>query len=392
MNSISTGVRIVFNKELKDGLRDRRALLTAMLPAVIAPMFMIFMFSTIAETRDTTENLIVGVIGQANATDLIQFLSDRDISFTEYEGDPKQDIQSAEIEIILEISVDYEENFTSSEPATVYLHYDDSISESEVAADRLKGLIQEYRGNIGSMRLIIRGVNPAITSAVVVEDRDYSTGASRAGQILSTMQMFILMAAFFGSAPSAIDATAGERERNSLEPLLVHPLSSLQIILGKYFSVCSFGLLATIVTVIITAIALDSISLESLGVDPRLSVSMQLNVVATLVPIVLLAAALQMLMSLFSKSFKEAQSYTGLMTILPILVVMPSLTGTVSDADWMLFVPLLSQKLLLDRVLRGDGLEFFDLIMVSGITLAVTAVIVIVLMRILRSERVVYGA
>lgn len=392
MNRLLNGIRIVFKKELTDGLRDRRALLTAMLPALLAPIFMIFMFSTIAETRDTSEELNVQVIGQENAPDLIQFLSERDVAFVDYDGDAKQDIQSAEIEIVLEVPDDFAEKFTASQPATVYLHSDNSMEQSEAAADRLNDLLQEYRSSIGSMRLMVRGVNPAITAAVVVENKDYSTDSSRAGRILGAMQMFILMAAFFGSAPSAIDVTAGERERNSLEPLLVHPLSSLQIVLGKYLTVSSFGLLASIITVVVTAIALDVTSLESLGVDPRLTPSMQLNTISTLIPIVLFAAALQMLLSLFSKSFKEAQSYTGLVTILPILVVMPSLTGAVTDADWMLTVPLLGQKMLLDRVLRGDGLELFDLALVSGITLVATSLIVMVLVRILRSERVVYGS
>ena len=391
MSRILNGTRTILKKELKDSLRDRRALLTAMLPALIAPVFMVFMFNSIAETRNTEEDLIVQVTGQENAPDLIQFLSERDIVIADYDGNEKQDIQAGKIEIVLEIPEDYAEKFARSEPATVYLHSDNSIDRSEVAAGRLNDLLQEYRATIGSMRLLVRGINPAISSAVVVENKDYSTDASRAGQILSAMQMFILMAAFFGSAPSAIDVTAGERERNSLEPLLIHPISSLQIVLGKYFSVCCFGLLATVIAVLVTSIALDSISLESLGVDPRLNLNMQLGVIVTLVPIVLLAAALQMLLSLFSKTFKEAQSYTGLLTILPVLVVLPSMTGTATDADWMLFAPLLSQKLLLDRVLRGDGLEFLDLLVASGITVAVTALIVMTLVRILRSERVVYG-
>ena len=392
MIGLFRGVKIVFRKEIKDSLRDRRALLTAMLPALLAPMFMIFMFNTIAETRDTSDVLNVQVIGQENAPDLIRFLREREISFSNYDGDAKQDIQSSEIEVVLEIPDDFAEKFTSSEPATLYLHSDNSIEKSDAAADRLNNLIQQYRSTVGSLRLMVRGINPAITSAVVVENKDYSTDASRAGQILGAMQMFILLAAFFGSAPSAIDTTAGERERNSLEPLLVHPLSSLQIILGKYFSVSSLGLLASLITVIVTAIALDFSSLSSLGVDPKLSLSMQLSVVLILIPVVLFAAGLQMLLSMFSKSFKEAQSYTGLMSILPILVVMPSLTGAVDDANWMLALPLLGQKQLLDRVLRGDGLELFDLALTSGITLVAASLIVAILVRILRSERVVYGS
>ncbi len=391
MNRIFTGTSIIFRKEFKDSLRDRRALLTALLPALLAPLLMITLFSTMAATRDTSDELDIQVIGQENAPDLIQYLSTQDINFVDYDGNAKQDIQTRDVDLVLEIPNDFEEKFTSAEPADIYLHSDTSIEKSDAAADRLDNLIQNYSSSIGSMRLLVRGINPAIASAVVVRDRDYSTDASRAGQILSVMQMFILMAAFFGSAPSAIDTTAGERERNSLEPLLVHPLSSLQIMLGKYLSVASFGFLASLVTVLVTAAAFHSVSLSSLGVDPKLSLSMQLNAILILSSIVLLAAALQMLMSLFSKTFKEAQSYIGLTALLPMLVVLPSLLGTFEDADWMLTVPLLGQRLLLDQVLRGDGLNVAGLLLNAGTTLLLTAALFTVLVRILRSERVVYG-
>lgn len=392
MNSTLVGTKIIFKKEIIDSLRDRRALMTAMLPAIFMPILMIFMFQTIAQTRDTSDELEVQVIGQENAPDLIRYLSERDISFVGYDGSAKQDIQSGDIEVVLEIPDDFAEKFTASQPATLYLHSDNSMEKSDVATDRLRRLIQNYGANIGSLRLIVRGINPAIASAVVIENRDYSTDASRAGQILGAMQMFILMAAFFGSAPSAIDATAGERERNSLEPLLVHPVSSLQIVLGKYLSVASFGLLASVLTVIIMAIALSLVSLKSLGVDPKLSLSMQLNIILVLIPIVLLAAALLMLLSLFSKTFKEAQSYTGLVMVLPMFAVLPKLVGGVKDSDWMFSVPLLGQTQLLDQVLRGEGLDMPYLALNAGITLAITSIILWVLVRILRHERVVYGS
>lgn len=391
MNRTFAGTKIIFKKEMLDSLRDRRSLLTAMAPALLLPILMTFMFSTIAETRNTTDVLEVRVIGQENAPDLIRYLSERDISFESYDGNAKQDIQSGDIEVMLEIPDDYAEKFTASEPATVYLHSDNSMDKSDAAADRLRTLIRNYGGSIGSLRLVVRGINPAIASAVVVENADYSTDASRAGQILGAMQMFILMAAFFGSAPSAIDVTAGERERNSLEPLLIHPVSSLQIMLGKYFSVASFGLLASVLTVIITAVALSMVSLNSLGVDPKLTPSMQLNIILILMPMVLLAAAILMLLSLFSKTFKEAQSYTGMVMMLPMLAVMPTLMGVLKTADWMYFVPLLGQTQLLDRILRGDELELVNVALNAGITLVTTALILIVLVRNLRHERVVYG-
>ncbi len=390
--SVMRGIRVVYLKELKDSLRDRRALLTALLPALLMPLFMIFMFNSVADTLDSAEDLEVQVIGEEFAPDLLAFLRTQDVNLVPYDGDPKEDIQAGDIEVVLEISPDYAEDFTASTPATIYIHSDNSLDRSDVAADRLRNLIRGYGASIGSMRLLVRGINPAVSAAVQIENKDYSTDASRAAQILSGMQMFILMAAFFGSAPSAIDTTAGERERNSLEPLLVHPLSSAKIILGKYFAVCSFGLLATILTVVVSGTALESMSsLEALGIDPRLSGPMQLSVISLMAPVIFLAAGMQMLLALFAKTFKEAQSYTGIVMILPIFVVIPSMTGMVNEEPWMFFVPLLGQQQLVDRILRGDDLEWLSLLFATGVTLALAAVLLMALMRILRSERVVYG-
>ena len=199
------------------------------------------------------------------------------------------------------------------------------------------------------------------------------------------------MAAFFGSAPVAIDTTAGERERKSLEPLLVHPLSSFQIMMGKWITVVSFGLLATIIAVASTAIAFDFISLKSLGLDPKLTMTMQLSMILLLVPSAMFAASLQMLTSLFAKTFKEAQSYLGLLAILPMAPVMATMIGGAKAADWMYMVPILGQQQLLTTVLRGEGLDWLNFFTSTSITVVISIAIVMALTKLLRSERVVYG-
>lgn len=385
-------VKAIFKKEIKDSMRDRRALMMSMLPALLAPVLMAFMFHMIAKTKVSTEDLTVQVIGQQNAPDLIGFLKDQDVTFENYSGTPKEDIQSEKFQLVLEIPEDYSEKFSKSEPAIVYVHSDVSLDKSRAVQRRLSRLLQTYGNSIGAMRLMVRGVNPKIARAVIVEDKDYSTDASRAGQILAGLQMIILMAAFFGSAPTAIDTTAGERERKSLEPLLVHPLSSMQIMLGKYFTVVSFGMLATIISVVMTATALNFVSLKSLGVDPKLTMGMQIDIIVMLIPMALLAASLQMLTSLFAKSFKEAQSYLGFISFIPMATVFATMIGGAKAADWMFAVPVLGQQQLLSNVLRGEGMDLVNLAMTVGVTVLLTIIIVTVLTRLLRSERVVYGA
>jgi len=384
-------IKAVLKKEFKDSIRDRRAIMVAILPALLAPVLMAFMFHSMAKTKVSTNELTVPVIGQQNAPDLIQYLEQRDIKFELYEGNPKQDIQNEKVKLVLEIPEDYGEKFSKFQPTPVYIHADGSMDKSRAASRRLDRLIERYGSTIGSMRLIVRGVNPAIAKAVQVQDKDYSTDASRAGQILAGLQMIILMAAFFGSAPVAIDTTAGERERKSLEPLLVHPLTSMQIMTGKWFTVVSFGIMATIISVVSTAISFDFISLKSLGVDPKLTISMQLSIILLLIPSALFASSLQMLTSLFAKTFKEAQSYLGLLSILPMIPVFATMIGGNKGADWMYMVPILGQQQLLTKVLQGESLNLIHLSITSVVTVLISLIIVTLLTRLLRSERVVYG-
>lgn len=385
------GLKAIFKKEIKDSLRDRRALMTAMLPAIFLPLMMMFLLSSVAETRTETDDLTLYVIGAQHAPDLIAFLKDNDLSIEQFEGDPKTEIQAKNVDVIAEISADFGERFSSFRSAPVQLLGDGSLEKSERAVRRVADLIRQYSSSIGTLRLITRGVNPAIASPVPVEMRDFSTRTSRASQVLASMQLVMLMAAFFGGAGAAIDTTAGERERNSLEPLLVHPLTSLQIVGGKWLTVSIYGALATLLGVVSTAAYLELFSLEGLGVDPKLTIAMQIAIFATLLPMALLASSAQMLASLFAKTFKEAQTYLGMLTLLPMVPVMISMFKDVKVAPWMYLVPITGQQQLITSVMRGESMEPIPWVTTFLVTTVLALVLFGILSRLLRSERVVYG-
>lgn len=381
----------VLRKEIKDSARDRRALMAAMLPAIFGPALMIMLLSSAAKTRNEAEDLTLPVIGKDNAPDLIAYLEGNDIVIEVFEGDPKTEIQAKNQSVILEIPEDYGDKFSSFEPAEVQLFADDSLDKSRLASRRVQALVANYGSRIGALRLMIRGVNPAVASPVRLETRDFSTHEARASKILATLQMLLLMAAFFGGAPVAIDTTAGERERNSLEPLLVHPLTSLEIMAGKWITVVVYGLLASLLVVLSTAVALKFASLEALGVDPKLTLGMQISTFLILVPMAFLASSAQMLASLFAKTFKEAQTYLGMLTLAPALPVMIVMFKDIKTASWMYLVPLLSQQQLLTTVMRGEGVRLADALTAAAFTTILALAIFTVLTRLLRSERVVYG-
>jgi len=186
--------------------------------------------------------------------------------------------------------------------------------------------------------------------------------------------------------------TAGERERNSLEPLLVHPLTSANIMLGKWLTVVTYGLLATIIAVVVTAIAFEFVSLKAAGIDPKLTVTMQISMIVLLIPNAMFAAGLQMLTSLFAKSFKEAQSYLGFLVFIPMAPVIITMIGGMKAEGWMFMVPVLGQQQILTNIMRGEAMVLTQFLSVTAVTVVVSAIILTVLTKLLRSERVVYGS
>lgn len=386
-----SGLWVMFKKETRDSLRDRRALLVAMMPALLGPLLMLLILSTAADTKSEREDVTLGVIGRDHAPDLIIYLQDNGVVIENFQGDPKTEIQDRNIGVVLSIPKDYRENFADFETAKVELYADYSLEKSEIAGDQVRTLINSYSRSIGALRLMVRGVNPNIVSPVGIVDRDFSTRTSRAGTLLNILQMILLMAAFFGGAGVAIDTTAGERERRSWVPLLVNPLSSLQIVGGKWLTVALFAFSASILSVVSTAMALQLFSLEGLGIDPRLTLNMQLSLIAIQIPMVLFASSIQMLVTLYSKTFKEAQAYLGMLTLLPMLPVLIATFQELKTATWMYLVPIAGQQQLMTSVMRGDGMETQGFLLASVITAGLALAFLAMLTRLLRSERVVFG-
>jgi sodium transport system permease protein len=382
---------VVFKKELLDSSRDRRSILAALAFSFFGPVLMAIAFAVIADKQAETEQLKLAVIGIENAPDLIQFIRRHDIEPYVFDEDAKTWIQQRKIEVALEIDQEFSNDFSKSMPARVTLLTDYSIEKSARAAGRVRQVIAQYNESIGSLRLMVRGINPAIAKPVKLESNDYSTPQGRSALILGGLQIFLLMATFVGSTGVAIDTTAGERERHSLEPLLVHPVSSASILVGKWLTTSLYGMLAVVLTLLVTISVFPFVPLRSLGVDLNLGLSMQLSIVAIALPLALFAAAIQMLTSLYAKSFKEAQSYLSIMIMVPMLPVMAMQLLSLKSATWMYLVPVLGQQQLLTDVMRGEGMEPLNYFLASGMTSVLALATVMFLTRLLRTERVVYG-
>jgi len=380
-------IRTIAFKECLDGLRDRRALFSALLFPIFGPVLVGYMFATLASPEEIEEGVKLPVIGAEHAPNLMAHLSAMDIEITAAPEDPQQAVATGSEELILRIGEDYPLRFKESRPAKVEMILDESRIASKRKSNRVRAALDAYKGKVGAMRLLARGISPQVVQVISVQGRNLATPQTKGANLFEMVVMFAVMAAFLCNMYIAIDATAGERERGSMEPLLINPVSRTALVLGKWVAAIVFGLVGVALTLACTAIVMKNVPLEHLGMRFVFGVREVWFVFFCFMPLVLLAGALQLFLSSFARTFKEAQTYLSLVMFLPMLPGMWLMFKPTSPDLWMASVPALGQQVLAGSVLRGESLGWGFI----GISMAMSTLLSIVFLwmtvRLFKSER-----
>jgi sodium transport system permease protein len=368
----------VFLKECLENLRDRRTLINSMLMGpLIGPVLIMAMMSVMLtrELDRAEQPLKLPVAGQEHAPNLVAFLRQHAVQVLPAPDDPEAAVKAQEHEVVLRIGKDYGEQWRKGEPAPVELIYDQSQRDARSPRDRAKDLLTEYNRQVGLLRLLARGVHPVLASPVVVVERDQSTALSRAGIVLAFLPYTMMFGAFIGGMYLAIDTTAGERERRSLEPLLATPNPPSHIMLGKLAATSAFAMVSLVLTLIAFALLFPRLPLDKLGFEIDFSLPIAARILAVCVPVVLLASALQTLIAAFAKSYREAQSYLQFLLFLPMLPSLAVMVVPLKAVTWMMATPLLSQNLVINKLVRGETVlpMHFALCIATTLVLALIA-------------------
>lgn len=345
----------VFQKELKDGSRDKRAIMSAFLFPILAPCLVYFMLMAIIDLRNSSEDITIPITGAEYAPALIQWLEERNVTIEPFEGDAKAAVKNKEQELVFIIPPTYQEKLKELRPISIDVVQDGSRTDSRPTIMRAEGLLRQYNREIASLRLIVRGVSPEVMNAFVTREVDVASKQERTARALNFIPLYIILAAFVSGMGIAVDSTAGERERKTLEPLIINPVERYQIVMGKWFASSMFSSLGMAMTLILCIFAMLQVPLDQIGMTFSIKVSQILAMLIATLPLAFLAASMQMFLGIFAKSFKDAQSYIGLLTILPVV---PSLYMTFKPLltqDWMFGVPMLGQHLLLVDILGGKS-------------------------------------
>lgn len=389
-------IGIIFRKELNDNLRDRRSVFSALTSALIGPVLLVLIIIIMGRTflADNQEKpLELPVQGAENAPSLISFLEQNNVLILPAPDNPRQDVRNGLLDLVLVIPADFGESFSAGQPARLEMVVDSSRQSASPAVERARMLLNQYNSQIGALRLMARGVSPAVLQPMLIERVDVSTPQSQVGIFLNMMPYFIVLVVFVGGMYVIIDTTAGERERGSLEPLLINPANRWEVVVGKLGASLPFAIFAVFLTLVAFAIGFNVFPIEDyVGFQVSIDVKAMIGIFLISLPMILLASALQMIIATFTHSFKEAQTYVAFLPLIPALPGIALAFIPVRATFLNMAIPTFGQQLLINQLMRGEPIDPLN-VLVSVVSTTLCAILLVYLaVQLFKRERILMGA
>lgn len=390
-----SGLGTIYKKEIRENLRDRRSLFNSVLlgPILFPILFIGLGYFAASKQQERAEQVLeVPVVGAEYAPNLVAFLAQQGVLVQPAPEDPESLVRSQEVPVIIRIPEYYPEQWKQGKPAVVEIIADPSRRESETPIRRVRSLLLAYGAQIGQLRLQLRGVSPSIRTAIMVKDVDLSTPQSRGMLVMIMLPYVLMITAFTGGMHLAIDSTAGEKERKSLEPLLINPVPRWQIMLGKMSATATFSFASLVLTLLSFRFAFPLLPTGALGVDLNLGAMAIGGILLAVAPVVVLAAAMLTTLAALAKSLREAQSYMGLVFMIPMIPSIIFMVNPVTPVTWMMSIPMFSQNLLIGEFVRGESVPLLWLSLSMGSTLLIGLAFAAIAATLFNRPRIVFSS
>ena len=385
---------IIFQKEVLDSIRDTRSwVIGVFFSALFGPILMGGLLILVGSSfrKDMDKPLTLPVQNPEYAPALIQFLENYDVITVPAPADPETAVKLGDVDVVLVIPENFSEEFSSSKPATVQLVLDSSRQSAIVNILRIQTLLEGYNSYLGKLRLVVRGVSPEVVEVISVDKVDVATPQTRAMMLLSMFPYFIIFGVFSSSSSIITDSTAGERERKSLEPLLINPTPRRFFVFGKILSSFPFSIVNLGLTLIGFGIVFNVMPLEKyLGMQLGLNGMTLIWIFLICLPVVFLASAIQIVVASFARTPKEVGTY------LPFIALIPSLPGLalaffpVKSNLWLMLIPTFGQQLLINQMLRLEPIGAFNVIASVLATLLVSVLFTWLAILIYKREQIMF--
>jgi sodium transport system permease protein len=352
---------VVFLKEFKETLRDKRSLALLALFTLMYPVMLGYILNQQIEraTKPEREGIELAVIGAAQAPTLMAQLKQKNI--TVQPMGPMDDeaiselLRSRKVVALLRLGDKFAANYQAMRPARVELWFD-SAADTGLRQREIEEVLQAYSSNVAGARLLAHGVSPATVAPVQLQRYDTGSNAARSAGLIGSILGFLFFPAFICGLSAAVDSTAGERERRSLEVLMSQPARAWELVAGKWLAAGSLAVIGITLELVLAHAILSWLPLEEIGMSWRVTTADLALVCLASIPLSLFAAALQIAVAMNARSFKEAQSVLSFVMLVPMV---PGIAVSMLDLKtsiWMYLVPMLSNQTLLREIAKGEDI------------------------------------
>ena len=382
-----SGVWTVYRKELIDALRDRRTLLVVLLSSVaIGPLVLVLISLLVSGAEERAEAREVVVHGIEHAPSLRNYIERQTYTLRSAPADYEGQLRTSRLgDAVLVIPADFEAQRLRGEAPAVEVIASSANPRAQGSASRVIRLVQGFNEERARLELAVRGVPPGLLEAVKIEQRDVAEPASRAAQLTAMVPFFVLMAMLYGALNAALDTTAGERERGSLEPLLMNPTSRFALVLGKWAAVASVAMFIAVLSAFSFLPGQWLLRNETLAAMFQYGWREALLFVGLLLPLAGALAALLMAIAIRCRSFKEAQANTTVVLLVVSLLPLVAVFNQEGEAPWHRWMPALAQVALMGRVMKGEALSAAQVLPPLAVSAVIAVLGIVFVARTLRS-------
>ena len=352
----------VFVKELKDALRDRRTLMVVFFTSVaLGPLMLVLLSSLVGKYEKRAEAREIVAIGLDAAPTLRNYLERQTYVIKAAPENWESQLKDSKLgDPVVIVPKTFEDDLAHGQAPRIQLVYSSANGRAQSGVGTIERLLQGFGNEQAALRLVARGVAPGVMNVSSVDEHDIADNASRAAQLTAMVPMFVMMAVLYGALNAALDTTAGERERGSLEPLLATPATRTALVVGKWGAVFALGLLIAVLSCMSFLPAQRLLRSEQLAALFRFGWVEAAWFIGLLAPLAAALSALIMAIAIRCKTFKEAQANTVVLTLAVSMTPMVSLFNQEGESSWNLWVPALAQSTLMNRVLKNAPISAMD--------------------------------
>ncbi len=396
MATFLTALVVIFKKELRDALRDKRSLRMAFLPPLyfvgvfVGTVFFILHLQKEATGRGS-EPIQLSVLGAEYLSPLTDWLQEQGVKVNHVGDDAYNLVEQRKIDYVLIIPKEAPQQFATGESVMVWLVYDATNNKIQTSIGFIKQQITSWNSRMGSLRLLSRGISPSVVNPLYLREMNIASDQKMGFFVMASLPMFLILSVFIGSVGFTADMTAGERERRSLESLLITPANSGAIIVGKWLTCLLLTFAVLLAELGLLAIAFAFIPFNELGLRVDVSVLDLLGIFASLTSLAVIAVSLQQVIAIFARSFKDAQTYMGLIVFIPMLPLMYTMINPGAYEPWFAWVPVLGHQAAIKDLLLGSSLDAATFVKFWVVAIPLSCLLLAFTANQLRKPKIVYG-